>query len=71
VHVRIDQAELPVDHQTRRQGSPYVLVLTKSADLFDREVRQRDRDRADLGWLDDRWPGPNVDGTAGSSSSTA
>lgn len=41
VHQLIDTAELPVRHTTRRAGSPYVLVLTKTADLFEREERQR------------------------------
>jgi hypothetical protein len=30
VHSRIDSAELPVTHVTRRQGRPYVLVLEKT-----------------------------------------
>lgn len=51
VHRRIDAAELPVTHQTRRQGSPHKLVLTKTDDLFDREAQDRRRDDADLGWL--------------------
>ena len=29
VHSRIDAAELPVTHVTRRQGRPYTLVLTR------------------------------------------
>jgi hypothetical protein len=37
VHSRIDAAELPVDHRTRRVGRPYTLMLSKSATLFDRE----------------------------------
>jgi hypothetical protein len=40
VHARIDSAELPVRHQTRRQGRPYTLVLTKTDELF---TRQRTR----------------------------
>jgi hypothetical protein len=55
VHSRIDQAELPVSHQTRRQGSPYTLVLTKTAQLFEREALQRTRDQADLDWLLEHW----------------
>jgi hypothetical protein len=51
VHHRIDTAELPVRHQTRRQGRPYTLVLTKTDALFDRERQQRERDAADLAWL--------------------
>ena len=55
VHLRIDQAELPVSHQTRRQGSPYTLVLTKTGQLFEREAQQRTRDQADLDWLLEQW----------------
>jgi hypothetical protein len=55
VHSRIDQAELPVTHQTRRQGRPYTLVLTKTAQLFEREAQQRTRDQADLDWLLEQW----------------
>jgi hypothetical protein len=55
VHSRLDQAELPVSHQTRRQGSPYTLVLTKTAQLFEREAQQRTRDQADLDWLLEHW----------------
>ena len=34
VHHAIDAAELPVRDQTRRQGRPYTLVLTKTDELF-------------------------------------
>jgi len=51
VHSRIDTAELPVTHVTRRQGRPYTLVLTKTDALFVREQEARDRDHADLEWL--------------------
>ncbi|HEX3963695.1 MAG TPA: hypothetical protein VHZ03_44830 [Trebonia sp.] len=37
VHSRIDGAELPVTHVTRRTGRPYTLVLTKTQRLFDAE----------------------------------
>jgi predicted nucleotidyltransferase len=47
----IDTAELPVRHQTRRQGRPYTLVLTKTDALFDRERQERERDAVDLAWL--------------------
>ncbi len=56
IHHRITQAELPVTHDTRRQGRPYTLVLTKTAGLFERETRQRAQDQADLAWLVDLWP---------------
>lgn len=51
VHSRIDGAELPVHHQTRRSGRPYTLVLRKTDALFAREREARRRDRADLSWL--------------------
>jgi hypothetical protein len=55
VHHRIDRAELPLTHLTRRQGRPYTLVLTKTARLFEDEARQRTQDQADLSWLDREW----------------
>jgi len=51
VHSRIDGAELPVHHQTRRSGRPYTLVLRKTGALFERERDSRQRDQADLAWL--------------------
>lgn len=50
IHHRIDEAELPVTHQTLRQGSPHKLVLTKSDALFRDEAQQRRtaRDRLDM-----------------------
>jgi predicted 2-oxoglutarate/Fe(II)-dependent dioxygenase YbiX len=55
VHSRIDAAELPVTHLTRRQGSPYTLVLTKTDALFTREQDARTRDETDLEWLAAQW----------------
>ena len=55
VHSRIDTAELPVTHQTRRQGSPYTLVLNKTGALFAREQEARIRDQTDLEWLAAQW----------------
>ncbi|GGS81480.1 hypothetical protein GCM10010176_026340 [Nonomuraea spiralis] len=55
VHARIDDAELPVRHETRRQGRPYTLVLTKAEALFERERIARERHEADLAWLTDKW----------------
>jgi hypothetical protein len=52
VHRRIDAAELPVDHQTRRVGRPYTLLLTKTHALFERETQRRRRDEKDLAWLE-------------------
>jgi predicted 2-oxoglutarate/Fe(II)-dependent dioxygenase YbiX len=51
IHRRIDDAELSVRHQTRRRGSPYTLVLTKTDELFIREGDARRQDEADLAWL--------------------
>jgi hypothetical protein len=56
VHDRIDAAELPVTHVTRRQGSsPYTLVLNKTDALFAGEQEARTRDETDLNWLAARW----------------
>jgi hypothetical protein len=55
VHSRIDAAELPVTHQTRRQGRPYTLVLNKTDALFAREQEARTRDETDLKWLAAQW----------------
>lgn len=51
VHTKIDSAELPVRHQTRRQGRPYTLVLTKTDDLFTRSTNTRHKAETDLAWL--------------------
>jgi hypothetical protein len=56
IHSRIDRYELPVSHQTRRQGRPYTLVLAKQDTLFDAERAARTRDEADLAWLAATWP---------------
>ena len=51
MHSQIDSAGLPVRHQTRRQGRPYTLVLTKSDELFTRASDARRRAVSDLAWL--------------------
>lgn len=51
VHSRIDNAELPVTHVTRRKGSPLTLVLTKSETLFTSDQSAREAAEADLEWL--------------------
>ncbi len=56
VHSVIDQAELPVHHETRRQGRPYTFVLTKTDALFDRERQQCQQDIVDLAWLQANYP---------------
>lgn len=48
VHRQIDDADLPVRHVTRRTGSPYTLVLTKTRDVFEREADARARAGAEL-----------------------
>lgn len=49
IHHRIDEAELPVTHQTKRQGSPHKLILTKTAELFNRDAKRRKAAQASLG----------------------
>jgi len=61
--LRCDSAELPVRHQTRRQGRPYTLVLTKTGELFTREKDARHKAVTDLAWLTSAWG----DGPAGMS----
>ncbi len=41
IHHMIESAELPITHTTRRQGRPFVLVLTKTSEVFEREDRTR------------------------------
>jgi hypothetical protein len=55
IHSRIDAAELPVTHVTRRTGSPYTLVVTKTDRLFEAEREARARDAASLEWLAKEW----------------
>lgn len=55
VHTQIDSAALPVRHQTRRQGRPYTLVLTKTDELFTRENDTRHKAVTDLAWLTSAW----------------
>jgi hypothetical protein len=63
VHSRLDSHELPVDHETRRSGSPYTLVLTKTKALFEREAALRRAWQADFDWLA-RMPSPRRPGRA-------
>jgi 2OG-Fe(II) oxygenase superfamily len=51
VHTQIDSAGLPVRHQTRRQGRPYTLELTKTDELFTRATNARHKAVTDLAWL--------------------
>ncbi|MFJ2581015.1 2OG-Fe(II) oxygenase [Kitasatospora aureofaciens] len=60
VHGAIDSAALPVRHQTRRQGRPYTLVLTKTEELFATEQTARHQAGADLAWLASAWNDPGA-----------
>lgn len=51
IHARIDAAELPVTHLTRRQGRPYTLILHKTDALFTQEQEARARNQRDMAWL--------------------
>jgi hypothetical protein len=51
VHAKIDSAGLPVRHETRRQGRPYTLELTKTDELFTRDTNARHQAVTDLAWL--------------------
>lgn len=51
IHRRIDDADLPVRHTTRRQGRPFTLVLEKTEALFQRERDTRRQAKLDLEWL--------------------
>jgi hypothetical protein len=51
VHQRVDLHELPVQHQTRRMGRPYTLVLSKLPTLFEREEQARRENEDDLRWI--------------------
>ncbi|WP_433562091.1 2OG-Fe(II) oxygenase [Nocardia sp. CA-151230] len=51
IHSRIDTQELPVTHRTVRTGRPFTLLLTKTEALFEAEKQSRQRDEADLAWL--------------------
>jgi hypothetical protein len=55
VHTQIDSAGLPVRHQTRRQGRPYTLELTKTDELFTRTTNARHKAVTDLAWMTSTW----------------
>jgi hypothetical protein len=55
VHTQIDSAGLPVRHQTRRQGRPDTLVLTKTDELFTRARTAWHTAEIDLAWLTATW----------------
>ncbi len=54
VHRRIDASELPVNHQTRRSGRPYTLVLAKTEALFESDRQARRYFETTLAWLEER-----------------
>ncbi len=54
IHGRLDADELPVQHETRRSGRPFTLVLRKTKELFDRDARERLSWKSDLDWLTKR-----------------
>ena len=62
VHSRIDRAELPVTHTTRRQGRPFTLVLAKTDALGTGELQARARDEADLAWIAGSWATASTSG---------
>lgn len=51
VHRTITASELPVTHTTRRSGRPYILLLTKTPALFEREAKERAAWEEGLAWL--------------------
>jgi hypothetical protein len=53
VHGTITSYELPLTHVTRRVGSPFTLVLTKTRALFTRDASERAAWARDLAWLRD------------------
>jgi hypothetical protein len=56
IHTRIDNAELPVTHVTRRLGRPFTLVLTKTDAFFSGEQSARAAAQTNLEWLTGRRP---------------
>ena len=51
VHGILDLNDLPVTHTTRRIGSPFTLVLEKTAALFARDASKRQAWQNDAQWL--------------------
>ncbi|HMR95865.1 MAG TPA: 2OG-Fe(II) oxygenase [Microthrixaceae bacterium] len=58
IHHRIDDAELPVTHRTRREGSPHKLVLTKTDELHRRDTERRATLRTALEAVEQTAPQP-------------
>jgi len=51
IHRIIEAYDLPITHTTRRTGSPFTLVLAKTAALFERDVAERQSWQQELQWL--------------------
>jgi len=51
IHRIIDTLDLPITHTTRRTGSPFTLVLEKTAALFERDAAERQGWQQELQWL--------------------
>lgn len=51
IHRSIDAYDLPVTHTTRRIGSPFTLVLAKTAAVFERDTVERQIWQQELQWL--------------------
>ena len=51
IHRIIDTYDLPVTHTTRRTGSPFTLVLAKTAAVFERDAVERQSWQQELQWL--------------------
>jgi hypothetical protein len=51
IHRIIDAYDLPVTHTTRRTGSPFTLVLAKTAAVFERDAAERQSWQQELQWL--------------------
>ena len=51
IHRIIDTYDLPVTHTTRRTGSPFTLVLAKTAAVFERDAAERRSWQQELQWL--------------------
>jgi hypothetical protein len=51
IHRAVDAHDLPVTHTTLRRGSPFTLVLAKTAVLFERDAAERQSWQQALQWL--------------------
>ncbi len=51
VHRQLDDYDMPVTHETRRQGRPFTLVLQKTKALFARDAELRKLRKQQLKWL--------------------